>query len=418
MNVRAAGQGFDEESAHQAQKCRGHKNAAGSTHQRQQHPLGEHLAQQTRTSCADGYTHGHLAFTLDSARQQQSCDVDAADHQHGQHRGQQCAQRAFALLRDSIGQQRQTNRPPGIRIRISPAQVVEDLRQIGLRLLDAHAILHAPHSAQPVGSAPCHPALIDMHGKIDGILHLQRITEAGRHYADHGHAFAVHLDRFIQNAAITAKVTLPKLITQHRDVVLAFLLLAGQKGTAQQRLNAENLEEVIGPLHAVEGYCARVRRLDCHLDEVSVGRKCAECCGLRALILIAGPRGRLKVAALAAALREDDLFRVRIGQRAQDDIINDTEDRRGHAHAQSQREHDSEGESRSAAQLAQRIANVLKQRVHSRFSSTVENHSERKACMGSMEAARRAGMKPATKAERLSTKTAPVMASGSKLPTP
>lgn len=95
--------------------------------------------------------------------------------------------------------------------------------------------------------------------------------------------------------------------------------------------------------------------------------------------------------------------------------IHETEDGRTCANAQSQRQHDSEREARRAAQLPQRIANIPTDIVHRSSSATaaVDAYSVLKACMGSIDAARCAGIRLATAAHNPSTTLAPVKAQGS-----
>ncbi len=65
-------------------------------------------------------------------------------------------------------------------------------------------------------------------------------------------------------------------------------------------------------------------------------------------------------AAAAGGLNEEDPVRVFVRERAQDHVVDNAEDSSGYAHAEGEREDDGEGKTRSAAQLAQRIMQVLK----------------------------------------------------------
>src|SRR5579862_8954717 len=75
-------------------------------------------------------------------------------------------------------------------------------------------------------------------------------------------------------------------------------------------------------------------------------------------------------------------------QHAQKHLIEEREDGGIGADAQRQREHHGDRKSRRFAQPAQPVTNVLDQRIH---ASSPSVYSVRKACIGSMEAARRAG---------------------------
>ena len=66
----------------------------------------------------------------------------------------------------------------------------------------------------------------------------------------------------------------------------------------------------------------------------------------------------------AGPLEADKFFRPVDGQQAQENLVEEREDRRVGADAQSQRDDHSEREGRGLAQLAERVADVVKQRVH------------------------------------------------------
>ena len=244
MNVRAARQGFDEESAHDVERDPRQHHAASRAQKGQQQAFGEHLADKPRTPRADGRAHGHLALALDAARQQQPGHVDAADGQHRQDSAQQRPQRPLALAGHSLFQTLQANRAAFVG-RICFAEVLKDVRHIGLRLSHADAVPKAAHRPQPMVAATGHPRLIDMHRHIDGVAHVQRKAEARGHDANDDVVLSSKLDGLIQNAAIAAQIVFPDLITQNGNVVLSVLLFAGQKRASQQRLHTEDLKEVV-----------------------------------------------------------------------------------------------------------------------------------------------------------------------------
>ena len=286
---------------------------------------------------------------------------------------------------DALGQQLQANRPAFVG-GIGLTQIAEDMRQIGLRLLDGKAVPDARHRPQPVVATTDHPGPIEVDRRVDGVAPVERKAKTGGHDANNRVGLAIQLDRLVQNVPVAAEVVLPHLVTQHRNVVFTFLLFPGQKGTPQHRLDAKHLEEVICRADVRKLYRTVGRRLHRGVEVIGITGQRGEGAGLRALVLVTGPGGGLRITAGAAAHDVNDAIRMRIGQRTQDHVIDDAKNRGGHAHAEGQREHHGNGESGGAAKLAQRVAKILKQRVH-----FVLSYSLRKACIGSTEAARRAG---------------------------
>src|SRR5579862_7799567 len=104
-------------------------------------------------------------------------------------------------------------------------------------------------------------------------------------------------------------------------------------------------------------------------------------------------------------------MRVGKGQLAQQKSIDDCKDGDIRADGERKSEHSRDRKTRRPAQLAKRVPNILKQCVHPRVSSV--SYSVLSACMGSIEAARRAGINPARAAHTTSMTGAPASASGS-----
>jgi len=195
---------------------------------------------------------------------------------------------------------------------------------------------------------------------VDCVSHVKGKTKSGRHNTDDRECAPVKFHRPVHHVAVTGKVVLPQVIAQHRNVALAGLLFARQIGAAQQRLHAENLEEVVGGADAVKQHRAARWRIHCVVAVVVVPCQRRKGVDLRPFVFIRRPGGRLLIAAPAVAVDAYDSPRIRVRQRAQNHRVDHAEHRRSHAHAQGQRHHYREGESRGASQLPQRIAQVLK----------------------------------------------------------
>src|ERR1700751_5471533 len=101
---------------------------------------------------------------------------------------------------------------------------------------------------------------------------------------------------------------------------------------------------------------------------------------------------------------------IRIGQRVEQHRVHDGEDGGVGADAKRQRENRNRGEAWRPAQLAQSVAKILGYLRHNYYSV-------RRACIGSIEAARRAGKYVASKTTASSRLIAVIQGSASSIPT-
>src|SRR6185437_8653414 len=90
-------------------------------------------------------------------------------------------------------------------------------------------------------------------------------------------------------------------------------------------------------------------------------------------------------------------------ERTEKNAFNNGEDGRGGADAKREREHRSHRKSGRLAQLTECIAEIVEKSGHRKSP-----YSERNACMGSMEAARRAGMVQASSATAIKIADTPM----------
>ena len=119
----------------------------------------------------------------------------------------------------------------------------------------------------------------------------------------------------------------------------------------------------------------------------------------------------------------NDTIRPRVGQRTQQNSIQNGEDRDVRAQPQSQHGYCGEGEARRLAQLPQCVTHILQYRLHRScpfysIKSALRAYSVRRACMGSTAAARRAGKAAARVTMTAVRITAPARVIGSNVVTP
>jgi hypothetical protein len=155
-----------------------------------------------------------------------------------------------------------TRSASGVNCTVSPlfvsgwafGEVGEDVRKVGMRLLDGDPVFEAANRAEPI-CAPrfcIHSSVMQMRS-VDSVVQIQRIAETGGHDADNRADVRPSSLTGLPTISLSPpKYFLPRVITQHSNVVLAVLLFAGQKCAAQKRLHAEDLEEVVGGMNAIQ----------------------------------------------------------------------------------------------------------------------------------------------------------------------
>ena len=166
------------------------------------------------------------------------------------------------------------------------------------------------------------------------------------------------------DARVAAKILLPHLITEHGNIVAAVLLLARNEGASQQRLYAEDIEEMVAGRGVVQMDDLRSG------VEIDSGKLAEPGEVPRSSGSARAPPGRpghddgwMKSAAACVSTN-----RIRSGsakwQRTQNGRVDDAEHRRGGANAKRQSQHGDNRKSGRLAQLPQRKAKILANRIH------------------------------------------------------
>jgi hypothetical protein len=183
--------------------------------------------------------------TCPSNRTQQPRDIDAADRQHGKDRAQQGPQRSLGFAGHILCQWIDTHTAALVRVRKCPGEVIEDMREIRLRLLHGVAILDPRHRLQPMVASAIHPPLVQMQRHVDGVARVEGKAEACRHHTDRRVSAAIQLNGLVHDVRIAAEVLLPYVIPENRDIVFSVLLFTRKERASKQGPDAEDLEEII-----------------------------------------------------------------------------------------------------------------------------------------------------------------------------
>ncbi len=167
---------------------------------------------------------------------------------------------------------------------------------------------------------------------------------------------------------IAAELRLPVRVADNQHRVGAERIVGGREGAAENRRDAEHVEEIMGhdaDVHAIR--FAALEQIEVHLvilDERVEGVR------LRAVVvqLLNRDADRRAAGERRRFAHEHEAIAVRIRQRLQQNAVDEAEDRSVRADAERQREH---GEQREPAILQQgpcAETKVAKQLVHDAFS--------------------------------------------------
>jgi hypothetical protein len=348
------------------------QHAGDGAQQRQQHALGQQLAQHARAAGPEREPHGDLALPVGGAREQQVRDVRARDQQHEGDRAQQQHQRGAHVADHGLVQRLDRHALLGVRVRVLLGEPRGDRLDVGARLLHVDAGLQAAHHVDAGVVAAVVLA-------ADLVLQSQQRREdlgvppAGvhrlRHHPDHRERVAAQDQRLANHLRIPSEAPLPEAFAQERDAGRAGLLLLGPERAAEDRLLAERREHAGGDLPAVHalglgrraaGPGARaqdeVRAVEAH-DRVEH------------LVLVAHVlQVRDREAHLGHLLRplgeEDQALRLRVRERPQQDRVDYAEDGGVRTDPQRQRRHRDEREAGRLPQRARREADVAPELFH------------------------------------------------------
>ena len=246
--------------AHEVEQEPSQQNASAGAKQREQYAFGKQLAQQARApapmATRMAISRSRLTPRANSspATLTQPMASTASTAPSRVHSGPLLL--LFTLSANSCSR---TVRP--CPCGICQPKIVEDVRQIGLRLLHVVPVFEARHGLQPVVAAAFIHGRSKMNGCIDGVALVEREAKSGGHDADHCIGAAIQLDRRVQDPSVATEVVLPGVVTEHHDVVFALLFFAWQEGAAQQGLDAEDLEKIVGRAYTVQRHRAAGRSL-------------------------------------------------------------------------------------------------------------------------------------------------------------
>ena len=211
------------------------------------------------------------------------------------------------------------------------------------------------------------------------VVVLEDEAEILRHHADDRGRRAVHLHDAADHLRVAVEALLPQPIADHGDARSVGTIVGGGNRAAEQRANAEHRKEFGGHSLVVQAHgfahasqCQRVAEPHCDVVERVIvalpvepvrGRDAG---ARRAYGGVEGRGGRVE-----SRGHEQQLLAVWIGQRPQQHLVDDGEDRRVAPDADRQRQDHRRGEAGTSPQAARHVTDVAHQVLDRRGPSLV-----------------------------------------------
>ena len=371
-HLRRAGREQGRERHQQVEAQPRDEQAEGAGREGEEARLGDELPQQAAAARAEGRPEGELALAPAHPRHGEVGDVGARDEQHEGGGGEQDQQRGAGLARQLFGEGqrgRRIARVVRIGLGMGALQPARHRGQLRPEAVDADAgrePAEGGHAAER-GAVLLHPGLgagaegAGRRGHVDVVL--ARVLGDRRQHPDHRVGPVVHLEDLPDDVRVGAEALLPVGVAEDEDRLGPEVVVGVAERPAVQRLHAEHVEEVRRHhpgQHAVR--LAPVQQRERHavvLDEAVHGRELLPVVAY--LLDREGDVGRAGPLRLLPG--EHQLVPVGVGQRPQQDPVDEAEDGGVGADAEPEGQHHGQGVPRRPEQRAQTVACVPYQRV-------------------------------------------------------
>ena len=306
---------------------------------REQQRFGEELSDNPAAVRTEGRPDRELVLARRAARQQQVGDIDARNQEHGKHGSGEQADRRPHIANQMFANGNDRGAHAFVRAWILGL----DLRPTGvhlrLRRAEAHAVFQAADDLPiATGRALC---LVPLHRpggpQPDAarlVFEQARLKFIGRD-ADDDVGERVEGNGLADDCRIGAEVAAPDARAQDHDLVVALLVFVLEEETAQERLDAEGVEEALGHVDGAPhfgpiaaGVVVAPRIPGGEMREALRTRPPVKEVGRRDL----QPRGRGQLPLPDG----NQAFVVRVGQRPLQDLRDDAERDHRRRHAESE----------------------------------------------------------------------------------
>ena len=237
--------------------------------------------------------------------------------------------------------------------------------------------VHGRHPMRPfVLHRRAHVVIVRGVVDVEVLFTLRRVVRARLQHADDLRLLGREIERLADDGRVRPEHALPVPIGEHHDRRGRLDFVGGHEHPSEQRLRAEHREEVRGHqsahgavrLVAPEHAERKVAEFDELVDRLRPSAVVGHLGKRERRILYAGGDLRLP--------QVHDAVGFRIRKRPQEHTVDDAENRRVRADAESEREHERDGKSRHAGQIPECDADVVDHRVPRRWMTS---HSRKAA---------------------------------------
>ena len=343
----------------------GGEQAGGAAHRAEQEAFGQELADEVGAGRAKRGADGDLALALRRARQQQAGDVRARDQQHETDGAEQHQERGADAADDLVAQRLQPDGAPRVGLWKVPRLPLGECLELGARRREARARLQAGEDLEvvhvPLGEQVARH-VERRRGHDERREHpdarVLGIVEGSRHDAEDRVRHAVDLDPAADDRRVACQLALPDALADDDQRLCGAAVGRGRERPAHERRHREDVE-VVG--RDARGRHA-LRLASRHRDR----RRIAPVTGHRrqrlALPIDVEEVGRREAAVrirAAAARQPDDRPAVGVGQRPQQNAVDDAEDGRVGADAEREGQDRDDRKCRRAEQRANGVTKVI-----------------------------------------------------------
>ena len=332
---------------------------------REQQALGQDQPREPPARRTERQTHGELPVARRRPCEKQIREVGAGDEQHEDDRTEQYERRRPYVLEQCRGPRRR---------RQLPVLVLRELRLLGLfHAASGRRQLRVGLRERRTGRKAREDVELP-----DVTWNSQRIAapgnpevradqdQTGGHHADDRRRASTDADRAVQDCGIAAEPALPEPMADDRRGRTVRAELLPREATAERRRHADHRKQVVEQksreyaLRDVPAGNVAVAEVErAHVREAAV----------RPDVDVLGRRQRLDVGRLGRELGErhadrHEALRIRIGERVEDEPVEHAVDQAVATDREPEREHGNGREPRPAGELAERVPQVLNERVH------------------------------------------------------
>ena len=212
------------------------RDAAGG---REHETLREHLSHEPPAFGAQGRSHADLPRAGGAPRQQQVCDVHAGDEKHEHDGGDEREERRPDLAHHLLLKRNEHHGSACVQRRVLFLQVGEQAAHLAVRLLERDTVAQARDAVRAVAAAHCAKLFQCLTVGNQKVGLLTGDSEARRHHADDRPGPATGGERHPEHVRAAAEASLPELVAQHDDGVVAAEIFRGRVGAAEHGLDSQ-----------------------------------------------------------------------------------------------------------------------------------------------------------------------------------